>query len=288
MTGTSSRGADLAVIGAAGKTGTSVVGALTGLADVRPVVRTARRPGDVAVDLDTGAGLDRALQGCRGVYVIAPNVHPDEPGLVRRVLAAAASAGVEHVVYHSVAWPCTPAMPHHVDKARCEDELRTFGDLRWTILQPCAYAENFSAVLTGEADEVDVPYNPGSPFSFVSLNDIAQAAARVLVDGGDAHHGATYELGGPEALSVRQLCARAAAARSRPVSVRQISVDEWKARHGAAMPDDAVARLAAMFDFYDKHGFLASSAHLEHLLGRSPASVDDLCRAAATRSSGGP
>ncbi len=164
---------------------------------MRRVVHTARRAGDRRVDLETGEGLEAALTGCRGVYFIAPNVHPDEPGLLRRTLDAAARAGVHHVVYHSVAWPHTPAMPHHLDKAVCEDMLRTHGGVQWTILQPCAYAENFPTLLDGTATALEVPYNPDAPFTFVRLPDVAAAAARVLDEGADVHHGVTYELGPP-------------------------------------------------------------------------------------------
>lgn len=265
------RGTDLAVIGAAGKTGTAVVAALEGQASVRRVVHTARRTDDRAVDLETGAGLSEALSGCRGVYFIAPNVHPDEPALLRRVLAAAVEEGVDHVVYHSVAWPYSPGMPHHLDKAGCEDMLHTFGGVRWTVLQPCAYAENFAAVLEGSVRTLEVPYDPDTRFSFVALADVAAAAARVLGEGADVHHGATYELGGPELLSVRQLCRRA----RRSVMVSQVPVADWMERHGRGLTGDARARLAAMFDFYDRHGFVAGSAQLHALLGRPPARIGE-------------
>lgn len=267
-----SGGADLAVIGAAGKTGAAVVAALEKKASVRRVVHTARRADDRAVDLETGAGLREALSGCRGVYFIAPNVHPDEPALLRRVLAAATEGGVDHVVYHSVAWPYTPDMPHHLDKARCEDELHRYGGVRWTVLQPCAYAENFAAVLDGSVNALAVPYDPDAVFSFVGLADVAEAAARVLIEGPDIHHGATYELGGPEELSVRQLCRRAPGS----VVVEQVPVADWMDRHGGDLTVDARARLAAMFDFYDRHGFVAGSTQLRALLGRRPVGVTDL------------
>ncbi|MFD6893155.1 NmrA family NAD(P)-binding protein [Rhodococcus sp. NPDC060086] len=267
-----SGGADLAVIGAAGKTGAAVVAALEKKASVRRVVHTARRADDRAVDLETGAGLREALSGCRGVYFIAPNVHPDEPALLRRVLAAATEGGVDHVVYHSVAWPYTPDMPHHLDKARCEDELHRYGGVRWTVLQPCAYAENFAAVLDGSVNTLAVPYDPDAVFSFVGLADVAEAAARVLIEGADIHHGATYELGGPEELSVRQLCRRAPGS----VVVGQVPVADWMDRHGGDLTVDARARLAAMFDFYDRHGFVAGSTQLRALLGRRPVGVTDL------------
>ncbi|UYP18698.1 NmrA family NAD(P)-binding protein [Rhodococcus sp. Z13] len=269
-----SRGTDLAVIGAAGKTGTAVVAALetAGTPPVRRVVHTARRTGDRAVDLETGAGLAEALSGCSGVYFIGPNMHPDEPALFARFLRAATEAGVDHVVYHSVAWPYTPAMPHHLDKARCEDLLHTAERVRWTVLQPCAYAENFAAVLDGTTDLLEVPYDPDAPFSFVALSDVADVAARVLIEGADVHHGATYELGGPEAIGVRQL----GTATGRPVAVRQVSFAEWERRHGAMLSAGTRARLRAMFDFYDRHGFVAGSTTLTALLGREPTRITDL------------
>ncbi|SEC09212.1 Uncharacterized conserved protein YbjT, contains NAD(P)-binding and DUF2867 domains [Rhodococcus pyridinivorans] len=272
-TATFSRGTDLAVIGAAGKTGTAVIAALetADTTPVRRVVHTARQAGDRAVDLETGAGLVDALSGCRGVYFIAPNMHPDEPALFEQFLAAVAEAGVDHVVYHSVAWPYTPAMPHHLDKARCEDILHASG-VRWTVLQPCAYTENFASVLDGSVDALDVPYDPDAPFSFVALSDVATVAARVLVEGTDIHHGATYELGGPDSVSVRQLCAVA----GRSVEIEQVSVPVWMERHGRDLPADTRERLAAMFDFYDDHGFVAGSAVTAALLGRAPARVADL------------
>ena len=67
------RGADIAVIGAAGKTGEAVVAALPPSVTVRRLVRKARVDGDFEVELETGSGLRKALAGCRGVYFIAPN-----------------------------------------------------------------------------------------------------------------------------------------------------------------------------------------------------------------------
>ncbi|MCZ4520967.1 NmrA family NAD(P)-binding protein [Rhodococcus ruber] len=267
-----SRGTDIAIVGATGKTGRAVAAALEGVAVVRRLSRSAR---DYPVDLETGAGLVEAFTGCRGVYFIAPNVHPDEPALLSRALEAAASAGVDHVVYHSVAWPYSPRMPHHMDKARCEDELRAFGSKRgmhWTILQPCAYAQNFEAVLTGSPSLV-VPYSLDTKFSFVSLDDVAEVAARILVEGAERHHGATYELGGPEMLSVRDLVRLVEAMTGRAVSMESIGVDEWMSVHGTGLSPDAQQRLSAMFEYYNDRDFLASSVVTTALLGREPTPV---------------
>ncbi|WP_032406912.1 SDR family oxidoreductase [Rhodococcoides fascians] len=268
-----SRGTDIAIVGATGKTGRAVADALDGVAVVRRLSRSAP---DFPVDLETGEGLAEAFTGCRGVYFIAPNVHPDEPALVLRALDAAASAGVDHVVYHSVAWPYSPRMPHHMDKARCEDDLRAFCSehgMHWTILQPCAYAQNFEAVLDGSSTDLVVPYSLDSKFSLVSLDDVAEVAARVLIEGPELHHGATYELGGPEALSVRDVVRLVEVATGRVVASRSSSIDEWMRLHSDSMSADEQHRLGAMFEFYDDRDFLAGNAVTAALLGREPTPV---------------
>ncbi|MDV6233046.1 SDR family oxidoreductase [Rhodococcus cercidiphylli] len=270
-----SRGTDIAIVGATGKTGRAVADALDGVAVVRRLSRSAP---DFPVDLETGAGLVEAFTGCRGVYFIAPNVHPDEPALLSRALEAATSAGVDHVVYHSVAWPYSPRMPHHMDKARCEEELRAFCSgtgMHWTILQPCAYAQNFEAVLTGSPSLV-VPYCLDTKFSFVSLDDVAEVAARILVEGADVHHGSTYELGGPEMLSVRDVVRLVEAMTGRVVSTDSIGGDEWMSVHGSGLSSDAQQRLSAMFEYYNDRDFLASSAVTAALLGRVPTPIHAL------------
>lgn len=267
-----SRGTDIAIVGATGKTGRAVAAALDGVAVVRRLSRSAP---NYPVDLETGEGLVEAFTGCRGVYFIAPNVHPDEPALLSRALDAAASAGVDHVVYHSVAWPFSPRMPHHMDKARCEEALRAVGSergLHWTILQPCAYAQNFESVLTGSPSLV-VPYSLDTKFSFVSLDDVAEVAARIVVEGANIHHGSTYELGGPEMLSVRDVVRLVEAMTGRSVSMESIGVDEWMNLHGTGLSPDAQQRLSAMFKYYNDRDFLASSAVTAALLGREPTPV---------------
>lgn len=256
----------VAVTGASGKTGRGVAAALG--RHGHDVVRLARP----AVDLDTGTGLE-ALAGCGALYLIAPNVHPDEPGLVARVLDAAVRSGVRRVVYHSVAQPYAPAMPHHVDKAVAEDLVRRSG-LEWTVLQPCAYVQNFVPALRGRPPVLEVPYSPDARFALVDLDDVAAAAVEVLAS--PRHVGATYELGGPAHVSVRDVAAAASAVHGVPVPVHVISPGRWGRGAAAALPAEARRRLQAMFAYYDAHGLLAGSLALEALLGRRPREVREV------------
>src|SRR4051794_7256714 len=93
----------VAVLGGHGKTGRAVAAALTARgAEPRPLGRA------------DWADLAAAVAGCDAAYLIAPNLHPDEPAYVAAALAALTTAGVPRLVYHSVASPYLPELPHHL------------------------------------------------------------------------------------------------------------------------------------------------------------------------------
>ena len=218
----------VAVLGGHGKTGRAVCDALA-----------AGDSGALPLGRADWPDLAAAVAGCDAAYVIAPNLHPDEPAYVAEALAALAAAGVGRVVYHSVASPYVPAMPHHLGKARSEDLVRRSG-LDWTILQPGAYLQNLD--LTGP---VEVPYSVDRPFGFLDLADLGRAAAVVLTEPG--HSGATYELASRVA-TVRELAEEAG------VTARQVAdpgMHPW---------------LSAMFAYYDAHGLPVGTRVLASLL----------------------
>ncbi|MFC6043025.1 SDR family oxidoreductase [Nocardioides hankookensis] len=219
----------VAVLGGHGKTGHAVCAALADRgADAVPLGRA------------DWPDLPGALAGCAAAYVVAPNLHPDEPAYVEEALAAARDAHVERVVYHSVASPYVPAMPHHLGKARAEDLVRRSG-MRWTILQPGAYLQNLD--LSGP---VRVPYAVTAPFGLLDLADLGAAAATVLLD--DGHDGATYELA-TRTTTVAELAAEAGVDAER---VDDPGTHPW---------------LSAMFAYYDRHGLPVGTLPLRALLG---------------------
>jgi uncharacterized protein YbjT (DUF2867 family) len=220
----------VAVLGGHGKTGRTVAAAL---AD--------RGASGVPLGRADWADLAGSLDGCDAVYLIAPNLHADEPAYVGEVLAAAHAADVGRVVYHSVASPCVPAMPHHLGKAVSEDVVRRSG-LAWSILQPGAYLQNLD--LTGP---VGVPYDVHATFGFLDLADLGAAAATVLLD--DGHVGATYELASRVA-TVADLAAEAGVTAER---IDDPGTHPW---------------LSAMFAYYDRHGLPVGTLPLRALLGR--------------------
>jgi uncharacterized protein YbjT (DUF2867 family) len=231
----------VAVVGGHGKTGRAVCAALAARgAEAAPLGRADWRGAE---------GLAGALRGSAAAYLVAPNLHPDEPGYVAAALAALATAGVPRVVYHSVAAPYVPAMPHHLGKAVAEDLVRRSG-LAWTVLQPGAYVQNLDL-----GGPVAVPYSVDTVFGFLDLADLGAAAATVLLD--DGHAGATYELASTVA-TVRQLAARHGVPAERS--------ETWT---GEGLDERERAWLRAMFAYYDEHGLPAGTLPLTALLSRA-------------------
>jgi uncharacterized protein YbjT (DUF2867 family) len=264
------------ISGAGGKTGKAVLRALGGAEAVRALVHRREQIGAaledgaveaLAVDLQDGEGLARACGGVKAVYHICPNMHPGEVDVARTLIAAAQRSGVERFVYHSVLHPQVEAMPHHWLKMRVEEQLFTSG-LDFTILQPCAYMQNVLGYWRWIVEGVFPGlYSPAARISIVDLRDVAAAAAKVLLEAG--HHGAIYELAGPEALNQMETAAILAQVLGREVRVEREDGGAWEARMRAGgMSDYAISTLRAMFMYYDRHGFRGNPRVLESLLGR--------------------
>ncbi len=269
------------VTGAGGKTGQAVVRALGRAGEpVRAMVRRpeqAENPGSLDVvggDLLSRPDVSRAMRGVRAVYLIVPNVHPEEGRMGEVALSAARDQGVEQLVYHSVLHPQTREMPHHWQKLRVEEKLFESG-LDFTILQPAAYMQNVLAYrdTVVERGVYRVPYGEGGALSLVDLEDVAEVATRVLTESG--HVAAVYELAGPAALSPGDIAETLGQALGRPVEAQAAPLSEWveNARSGG-LDRYALDALGRMFRYYDRHGLRGNSRVLDWLLGRPATSFE--------------
>jgi len=268
------------VTGAAGKTGKAVIKALAARgASVRAFVRrpeyvsTLKTLGadEVSVgSFDDGRALEQAVAGTQAIYHICPNVSCDEVAYARAVIAAAQSQGVHRFVYHSVLHPQIEAMPHHWSKMRVEEMLFAAG-LGVTILQPTAYMQNILAGWRSIVTEgvFRVPYPVDTRLSLVDLDDIAEAAALVLMTNG--HAGATYELVGTDPLSQNEVAGAIGMALKRAVRAEAERVEQWDAgARGAGVGEHERATLAAMFRYYAAYGLIGNPNTLRWLLSRAP------------------
>lgn len=244
------------MVGGRGKTGRAVMAALTARgARPRPVGRAELRD------------AKEAFTACAGLYLIAPNMHPDEVSFVTTLTRAARRAGVTRVVYHSVVAPYLPTMPHHLGKAHGEVAIRHSG-LSWSVLQPGVYMQNFLPALASPDPRLTVPYDPAQGFGLIDLSDLAEVAATVLLD--EAYDGATLEIGGPQTLSIVDLAEVAEEILACPVKVEHITPQAWSATVGRDLSDRERKWLLAMFAYYNDHGLKAGSVATEAILGRAP------------------
>jgi uncharacterized protein YbjT (DUF2867 family) len=219
---------DVAVMGATGFVGRHLVPHLLAAGhEVRALSRGGRRLPDwppdrvrsFAVDVVDGTGLDAALAGAEAVVhlVAIPRqgrgrtFEGTNVGGVERVVDAAAAAGVRRIVHLSVLGAVDdPELAYLRSKWRGEQVVRASG-LEWVVLRP--------SLLFGEGDGfftlirttltwwspgvVALPGDGSARFQPLSVDDLAIAVERSIVE--PARAGQTYELGGPEYLTYRQI-----------------------------------------------------------------------------------
>jgi uncharacterized protein YbjT (DUF2867 family) len=271
------------VTGAGGKTGKAVVKALAVRGGaVRALVRSSAHKAalttlgvaEVVVGaMDDPDAVARAVRGAEAIHHICPNVSPHEVAFATTLIKAATQLAVPRLVYHSVLHPQIEAMPHHWAKLRVEEMLFS-SRLDATILQPTAYMQNSLAqwdLMTREG-VYRVPYPIETRLSLVDLDDVAEAAALVLLDPG--HCGATYELVGTPPLSQVEIAGTFGRALTKTVVAEAESIEDWDRRAGGAGLDDhARATLIKMFQAYARDGLKGNPNVLGWLLGRPPTSL---------------
>lgn len=283
------------ITGAAGKTGKAIV---RKVAEKRGVVKAwvfraeqiqeveALGAKEVIVgDMRDSKILRQALQNVDIIYLICPNVHPDEISIASEIIEAAARTGVRQFVYHSVLHPQIEAMPHHWNKMRVEEHIFLSG-LTFTILQPAVYMQNILVNWGNiiETGKYTVPYDIDSRISMVDLEDVALAAANVLMDIHAEDHiplhiGATYELVGTQAITPAQIAAILAQQLGRAVVAEKVSIEIWKSRaRNSGMGEYQVNTLVKMFNYYEKFGFWGNPQVLSWLLNRPPTSFESFVK----------
>jgi NAD(P)H dehydrogenase (quinone) len=287
------------ITGAGGKTGRTLVKALSKMERVYAFVNrdehvsVAKSLGAEKImvgDMRDESAILSAMEGVRAVYHICPNMSPDEVVIGKLVIEEARKAGAEHFVYHSVLHPQTEKMTHHWQKLHVEETIFESG-LPFTILQPAPYMQNLLAGWTSIVEEgvLRVPYSVYSKFSFVDLEDIAEAAKIVLTE--PNHKNATYELAGTNPMSHVDVAERFGRVLNRDMRAEREEIRDWRlraepfgfaqdklrersSRAQSKRDEYAVTNLIKMFEYYDQWGLVGNPNVLRWLLNREPTSFE--------------
>lgn len=271
--------------GAGGKTGKTLVRLLSKDESVAAFVHHEKQISTleslgaekvIAGDLRSETDVHSAMQGVQSVYCVCPNMHPDEVGIGKLVIAEAQKAGVEHFVYHSVLHPQTEKMSHHWGKLRVEEMIFESG-LPFTILQPAPYMQNLLAGWNEIVNQgiVHVPYSVRAKFSFIDLEDIAAVAQIVLTESG--HKNSVYELAGTPPLSHIEVAEILGRGLNLEIQAEKEELREWRLR-ARGLSEYALENLIRMFEYYDKWGLAGNPNVLRWILKREPTSLESFAK----------
>lgn len=269
------------ITGASGKTGRTLVRTISKVESVRAFVRREEQVSALRIlgaekvivgDLGDKYAIHAALDGVRAVYHICPNMSPDEVEIGKLVLRESQSAGVEHFAYHSVLHPQTEKMKHHWAKLRVEEMIFESG-LPFTIMQPAPYMQNLLAGWKSIFEDgiLCVPYSVNAKFSFVDLEDVAEAARIMLTD--SSHKNAVYELVGTLPLSHVNVAEIFSSVLNRDIRAEKEKVEDWRLR-AKGMSGYALENLARMFEYYNQWGLEGNPNVLNWILGRKPTTLE--------------
>lgn len=258
----------VAVTGATGAQGGATARAL--LRGDRAVRALTRRPDSAAAnelrrlgaevayaDFADPSSLEVALAGMTGLFAVTTPFETDVDTEVRdgiALLNAAATGSVEHIVFTSAAnADRTTHIPHFDSKYRIEQHLATL-DVRWTVIAPAAFMDQYAEEWTLQRLRTGVfgrPMPADKPIALIAAADIGAFAARVLANP-DQFAGRRIDIASDQRTG-REIAAILGVACEREITYQEFPI-EYAEAHS---PD-----LAAMFRYFATVGLEVDVAGL--------------------------
>jgi len=240
--------------------------------DVRGLSRDVQKPGAlmlselgvemVPADLNDPPSIERAMRGCYGVFCVLTPYEEGPEAEVRQgrtVADAARQGGIRHFVYSSVGGADRQTgIAFFESKWQVEQYLRA-QKLPVTMIRPVWFMENFLWPQSRqgiERGQLRLAVRPERLLQMIAVEDIGRVAATCF-DNRDRWLGKAIELAGDELTLPRaaELLSRTVAHEVR--YVRQ-PMDELR---------QAEPAFAAMFEWFNEHGYEANIPELEREFG---------------------
>lgn len=213
----------------------------------------------VAGNLTDQASLDSALQGIKQVFLVTT---PFEAGMDTEVqqgitmVDAAKAAGVEHLVFNSVASADKKTgIPHFETKWEVEQHLRKSG-VPATIIRPVFFIENFYSpwfLPSIQQGELMLPMAKDRPLQMISINDIGEFGASAFIRK-EEFLNQEIDIAGDE-LDLNEAMRLLSNSLGRTVVFEQLPDDQAEETFGHDF--------AVMFHWFDKTGFSIDIPSLE-------------------------
>jgi NAD(P)H dehydrogenase (quinone) len=216
----------------------------------------------------------RALTGVDVALMVSGSESEDRLAEHRSFVDAAAEAGVRHLVYTSFYGAAadatfTLARDHH----HTEQHIERSG-MSWTFLRDNLYLD-FFPMLAGEDGVLRGPADDGR-VAAVAQDDIAAVATAVLLDP-TSHEGRTYDLTGPEAITLSEAAGTMSRILGREYSFRDETLEEAHAsRASYGVPDWQVAAWVSTYTAIASGELSGVTGDVERVTGRAPLSLADV------------
>jgi NAD(P)H dehydrogenase (quinone) len=218
----------------------------------------------------------RALEGIDVLLMISGSESETRVADHLTFVAAAAEAGVRHVVYTSFA----AAAPDAVftlarDHFTTEQAIEASG-MAWTFLRDTLYLD-FLENMVGADGVIRGPAGEGR-CAVVARADVARVAATVLLDP-DPHARVTYDLTGPQALTMAEAARIISDVRGRSVTFHDETLDEaYASRAVYGAPRWQVDAWVSTYTAIASNVMAQPTDDVERVTGTPPLSLEEYLR----------
>ena len=233
----------IGVTGATGQVGGRVARRLADRGiDQRLVVRNVARAPQLdgaevrsAIGYDAADDMQDALDGVATLLLVPAAEHPERVAQHKGAVDAAVAAGVKHLLYLSfVGASADSTFTLARDHWETEQHVRARG-VDFTFLRMSVYMD-LLPTMVDSAGVIAGPAGDGR-VGFVLRDDLADVAAAVLAEP-RAHAGRTYDVTGPESLSLADAAATMADVTGKRIRFEDETVEQaWESRRPAGAPD---------------------------------------------------
>jgi NAD(P)H dehydrogenase (quinone) len=279
------------VSGASGQLGRLTAGLLLA-AGAEPILvtRTPEAVADLGCETRFGDygepdSLRDAYAGAERVLLISGSDLQTRAEQHRAAIAAAAAAGVGHVVYTSALNPQPPNPAVISPSHDATEQALVASGLAWTVLRDSLYSEYQVPEAAQAIAAGTLTHNRGDgEIAYVSRQDCAAVAAEVLT--GSGHEGRVYDVTGPELFTARGLATLYGELGGREVRDDAVDDEAFTELLAGALGgnDDEHARygaeLVASFGRSIREGYMAKRSDVvERLTGRPPRTLRSVLEA---------
>lgn len=225
----------------------------------------------LACSYGDAAAAEQALAGAKLLFMVSAAETEDRVQQHYAFIDAAGRAGVEHVVYTSF-YGAAPDATFTLarDHFATEQHIRASG-MGFTFLRDNFYLD-FLPLLADGGGVIRGPAGNGA-FSGVAREDVARSAVAVLRDPA-IHRGMTYNLTGPEELTLSQAAAVMTAGTGRTISYEPETLQEaYASRASYGAPDWQLDAWVSTYTAMAAGHMAGVSPDVHGLTGQDPISL---------------